>query len=88
MATWVQIHSIQRCYGGPEEGGWWYDERTIIFEKRTTKRLAKKLAKKLRHQVAEMQPRRNRFKMRGGPDVELYVGKYRFEETHGRPRYE
>ncbi len=21
----VSMYSIERCYGGPEEGGWWYD---------------------------------------------------------------
>jgi hypothetical protein len=24
--TLVGIYSVQSCYGGPEEGGWWYDE--------------------------------------------------------------
>lgn len=22
---WVNVYSIHRCFGGPEEGGWWYD---------------------------------------------------------------
>lgn len=27
---WVNVYYIERCYGGPEEGGWWYDELTFI----------------------------------------------------------
>lgn len=22
---YVNVYLVQRCYGGPEEGGWWYD---------------------------------------------------------------
>jgi len=22
---YVNVYSVDRCYGGPEEGGWWYD---------------------------------------------------------------
>lgn len=24
-ATFVNVYRVERCYGGPEEGGWWYD---------------------------------------------------------------
>lgn len=23
-AIWVSVYDMQQCYGGPEEGGWWY----------------------------------------------------------------
>lgn len=23
-AMWVSVYECQQCYGGPEEGGWWY----------------------------------------------------------------
>jgi hypothetical protein len=26
MAWYTNVYSVTRCYGGPEEGGWWYDE--------------------------------------------------------------
>jgi len=26
----VSIYSVERCYGGSEEGGWWYSRSTII----------------------------------------------------------
>lgn len=28
-AAFVSVYRTQRCYGGPEEGGWWHD-RTIL----------------------------------------------------------
>lgn len=43
----VQVTRTERVYGGPEEGGWWYDWTDVQFTKRTTKRLAKKLMKRL-----------------------------------------
>lgn len=58
MAYWVQVVETDRCYGGPEEGGWWYDWDTVIFEKRTTKRIARKLAKRLAAEVCEDNPSR------------------------------
>ena len=58
MAYFVQVVEIDRLYGGPEEGGWWYDWYTVRFHKRTTKRLAKKLAKRLMREVCEDCPTR------------------------------
>tara|TARA_R110000765_G_scaffold236838_1_gene339663 strand:+ start:541 stop:1044 length:504 start_codon:yes stop_codon:yes gene_type:complete len=33
---YVNVYQIQRAYGGPEEGGWWYDEGTPIESETTT----------------------------------------------------
>lgn len=30
MIEYVNVYEITRCYGGPEEGGWWYDEGEIV----------------------------------------------------------
>lgn len=27
--VYLSVYSVERCYGGPEEGGWWYDVRTL-----------------------------------------------------------
>ena len=27
---WVTIYETNRTYGGPEEGGWWYDYGTVL----------------------------------------------------------
>jgi len=26
----VAVYNVGQCYGGPEEGGWWYDAGTLI----------------------------------------------------------
>lgn len=28
--VYVAIYEVERCYGGPEEGGWWYDRGTVL----------------------------------------------------------
>jgi len=27
---WVNVYNVTRAYGGPEEGGWWYDEGELV----------------------------------------------------------
>lgn len=27
---WVNVYAVTRHYGGPEEGGWWYDQQTPV----------------------------------------------------------
>lgn len=29
---YVTVYEIDRCYGGPEEGGWWYDSGRVVHE--------------------------------------------------------
>lgn len=30
MSHWVVVYEIDREYGGPEEGGWWYDTGRLV----------------------------------------------------------
>lgn len=30
--VWINVYEITRAYGGPEEGGWYYDEYNCILE--------------------------------------------------------
>ena len=32
--AYVSLYTVARCYGGPEEGGWWYDLYTLERYKR------------------------------------------------------
>jgi hypothetical protein len=44
----VNVYEVTREYGGPEEGGWWFDCLTPIKSVRAnTKRLRKKVLKRL-----------------------------------------
>lgn len=27
----ICVYEVDRVYGGPEEGGWWYDTRTFVY---------------------------------------------------------
>lgn len=27
--AYPEIYKVDRCYGGPEEGGWWWDRHTL-----------------------------------------------------------
>lgn len=29
---WVAIYDVNRAYGGPEEGGWWYDTGDLVID--------------------------------------------------------
>lgn len=29
---WVALYMVTRQYGGPEEGGWWYDAGTLVTD--------------------------------------------------------
>ena len=29
---WVTPYNVERCYGGPEEGGWWFDAGEPMVE--------------------------------------------------------
>ncbi len=30
QAQWVNVYEVVRCYGGPQEGGWWWNHRECI----------------------------------------------------------
>lgn len=32
--VYVSLYEIEKCYGGPEEGGWWYDRYTLLSTKK------------------------------------------------------
>lgn len=84
---WVQVLTISRQYGGPEEGGWWYDWYTVEWEGRYKRRVAKKFFKQAQAIAQENRPRRNRFSVIGGDDWEARMGKYRVLPTTHRPHY-
>lgn len=100
---WVQIVETDRCYGGPEEGGWYYDATFVVFERKLKRRLARKLAKRLAAEVGVvLEPgyrpgslfgerpaggRHDRFSVLGGTDVSVRCGSYRERTMTERPSY-
>ena len=92
MPKFVQVHSVSRHYGGPEEGGWWYDKTYVGFSIRRKNRIAKKIYKALKSFVEKENSgkRRDRFSMAAGntPDLEADMGSHGFQSDLRRPRYE
>jgi hypothetical protein len=86
----VVVVRIDRCYGGPEEGGWWYDWRSIEEVRRAwgfpTLRAA---VRELRHAYTTCGP--NRFSVIGSADYELFVtpheGQIESLQSRERPTY-
>lgn len=31
--SFVNVYEVDRCYGGPEEGGWWYDAGQVVLSR-------------------------------------------------------
>ena len=87
----VAVQSIDRRYGGAEEGGWWYDWRSTDSVHRCYgKESLLSLLNDLKGN--NPQPRFNRFSVIGGADVEFVVcteeEEFQELETKSRPRYE
>ena len=70
---YVTVVEIDRVYGGPQEGGWWYDCAYPILEYSGKKRQAMKVAKKWREEHEQPDGRPDRYSVIGGPDTEVWV---------------
>lgn len=46
------VWELDRAYGGPEEGGWWYDTRVLIHSERISPNSAPEDIEKLREALA------------------------------------
>lgn len=69
---YIVVYGITRCYGGPEEGGWWWDYICILQIKRIwTIKDALVSIKNLKEQYP--QPKYNRFSVLGGQDIEIIL---------------
>jgi hypothetical protein len=91
---YVSMYEVDRCFGGHEEGGWWYDwydfRQTVAAC--ATKDEAMALARRL-NEEQDAQDRadghRGRSSVIGGPDTEFYVEDHPGElQTTHRPHYE
>lgn len=81
----IAVYQLYRNYGGPEEGGWWYDSGQL---ERTTKRVfvdideASEVCHKMNHWLRFFQRRNkrpNRFSMA------YSGGEYRYEVFENEP---
>jgi len=86
---------ISQRYGGPEEGGWWYDVTTVeAVRKAYTFRQALKLYRELKQEYPQPRFRRTSAANRGEPDMFFHTfygeddPRWPQDSPPGRPRYE
>lgn len=84
----VNVYSVTREYGGPEEGGWWYNAYVLEHSEPTTSSLAPALKCRLEKEY-DWVNEGNIYSMRGGTQLAVYIENEAGEsETKYRPRYE
>lgn len=84
---YVNVYDITRNYGGPEEGGWWYDCGEPLESHRVS---SEPEALELQRQLKEKYPRTGkRFSVLGGDDYDVRIEDHFAEEFPASlPRYE
>lgn len=77
---WVNVYKVTRNYGGPEEGGWWYNEgEPVHTESCESMEEAEAMEKKLAKLYAD-QKHGNIYSVHGGVDIQVLV-----EDHEGKP---
>lgn len=77
----VRAYRVWRVYGGPEEGGWWYDQGEVIASRKCRRRHKGKVISRLKR-LHGWESRHNRFSVLGGDDFVICV-----EEKGWEPAY-
>lgn len=94
MGTWViAFYELDRRYGGPEEGGWWYNTGQLVRIFRTVKseERARLLANRANHILDLVQKRKDIYSMAysgGRYCAEVYQDKCPEYWPERRPFYE
>jgi hypothetical protein len=74
-ALWVNVHTVTRHYGGPEEGGWWYDDQhpvTAVPVKGLD--AAVKAYEHLSREYAHIDEGHSRYSVLAGEDLQVSIG--------------
>lgn len=97
MKKYVNAYSVDRSYGGPEEGGWWYDAGELLESQSCHADDEEALESLIEDAKADLRkkygpefegiPHRNY--TNGGPNLEIYVEDHPGENFPERkPHYE
>lgn len=74
--VYVNAYLVSRCFGGPEEGGWWYDAGEPLASvplDEGDKAGIERWSATLMAKFADRANPRGRGSVIGGPDLEVYV---------------
>lgn len=84
---YVACVRVERCYGGSEEGGWWYDIYEVLEQHRVQSCRVEYMKDKLMKKHGPS-PRPDRFSVLGTYDIECWASdEFLYSNLH-RPRYE
>ena len=84
---WINVYSVERCYGGQEEGRWWYDSYECVHSVRVAKTMVQRVAKRLAQKYASL-AWGNISSVLGGVEVSVLVEDAKAKsETTERPYY-
>lgn len=87
--VFVNVYSVTRHYGGPEEGGWWFDALHCEEIMPVQYQYAETLREELKKRYEESHKWGDISSVLGGQDVVVYIEKDPKEsETKERPVYE
>lgn len=87
----INVYEVERCYGGPEEGGWWYNSYrcidTVKLDRRVSLNRAERITQALNHKLKD-EEYGDIYSVSGGAryvcDLEHRVAE---SETRERPHY-
>lgn len=86
--AWVNVYTVSRCYGGPEEGGWYYDAYQFIEGHPVPRSVAETLKDELIKRYNDLKYG-DISSVLGGQDYSVWVEDHEAQsETRERPRYE
>jgi hypothetical protein len=85
--VYVNVYSVTRHYGGPEEGGWYYNWMECI-ETYPVKNINSQLIKEELEDEHNRKKFGNIYSVLGGRDIEVYIEEApKASETRERPYY-
>lgn len=86
--VYVNVYSIERCYGGPEEGGWWYNWFNCIESYPCRNEVSDLMQEQLEKEYNHIK-HGDIYSVLGGTDLAVYIEQKPAEsQTKERPYYE
>lgn len=87
--VWVSAYHMQRLYGGPEEGGWWFDAADLLETVHIRRDKADAVVARMREQYAHYDDERPIYSVASGGKLFIEISyNAGFSWPTGTPHYE